>query len=175
MIRIHGIDTGSSMAIVTMDQQGRILAVWQADKANQHKGKVGKKAAKKKPATDPIPPLRLWQTWGDHSRRVWRYLMDTLRPGDVAAIEAVKRHAGIRDAHAYGRGLAVVEMAARVAECEMVEVGVSSAKMTATGHGRADKTEMIAAAVRQWGERDDWTEHTADAAWVAETARRGQE
>ena len=56
----------------------------------------------------------------------------------------------------------------------------ATAKIAATGHGNADKTEMVAAALERWGETfdtevDRWGAHCAadlaDACWIAEVIR----
>jgi len=156
MIRVIGVDPSSPAGIVVLSQTGDSIRVEQVNR---------KSATKARP---------LSATWARFTIELRRVLCDVIEIGDVLAYEDVRRHAGTDAAHAYGRALGVLEEVAWLHGARLVKVGVGASKRTATGYGRADKEAMIAAAIAKWGDRE-WTEHTADAAWIAETARRGEE
>jgi len=173
MIRIHGIDLGASCGIATLEQDGRLVAVRTITKPDVRKARAGKPATKKRPAVDPVDARPLWMTWAEHVAHVRAALLDLVKPGDVMAYEDVRRHSSTDAGHAYGRILGVVEEVAWIREATLVVVPVSRAKMCATGHGRAEKADMIAAALEKWGVECD--EHQADSLFIAEVARRGEE
>lgn len=174
-IQVHGIDTGAHFGFATFQESGELVRLRGLDKPDKRKPRAGKPATKKRPAVEPDPGLETWETWAVHLHGIHNLLLDIVEPGDVVAIEDVRRHQGTDAAHAYGRVLGVVEDATHTRGARLVLVGVGKAKQAATGYGRAEKEDMIRAAKAKWGEEYEWTEHLADAAWVGECARRGEE
>ncbi len=156
MIRVIGVDPSSPAGIVALSQTGELLRVEQVNRKSVTKVRY------------------LGATWALFTIELRTVLLGIVETGDVLAYEDVRRHAGTDAAHAYGRALGVLEEVAWLREARLVKVGVGAAKRTATGYGRAEKDAMISAARDKWGDLE-WSEHTADAAWIAETARRGEE
>lgn len=160
---VVGIDPGGHTGIAVLDLvTGGLLELHELQRRNQSNRKA-----------DPWP---LWRCWGAHVKAVRAQLAIILAryPAAHVAIEDPRWTRGKDASHAHGRILGAVEA---VCASRLVLgfhlVPVKTAKLTATGHGTAEKDEMIAAAVERWGADNNWTEHTADAAWIAETARLG--
>lgn len=83
---------------------------------------------------------------------------------DIVTYEMVRRHCGTDASHAYGGYLGVVQAWC----CEQGVIAmpkeVAAIKHHATGHGQADKVEMMAAAFKRgWRPRDH---NEADAMWL---------
>lgn len=88
--------------------------------------------------------------------RLWLWLEENVRPGDVVAYEDVKRHLGTTAAHVYGGFKAVVLSVCAKTGASCVGVPVQTIKKHATGRGNADKPAMIAAArLRGFAPLDD--------------------
>jgi Holliday junction resolvasome RuvABC endonuclease subunit len=84
---------------------------------------------------------------------------------DRIAYERVWAHRGARDAHHYGglRGVVCRFAFARGIACE--GIAFTTVKKAATGNGRADKEQMLAAAQERWPLVE--THDEADACWIA--------
>jgi Holliday junction resolvasome RuvABC endonuclease subunit len=170
MIRtIHGLDWGATSALASLDLMSGEMCNLETI--------VKRDSAKYKPATkkrEAIPALDLWETWAIYSGQLLDLLL-TVRPGDIIALEDPGAHMRRDGWLSHGRARCIAEMAAHQRGCTLVCVPTGRVKQTATGHGRAEKEEMIKAAEKRWPSVSSWTEHEADAAWIAETARLGRE
>ena len=102
-----------------------------------------------------------------HIRGQVRRLCDEFTPVETAVEEGIAYRGGRTTRHlaaAWGAALCGLRDEPQI-------VNISTAKRLATGNGSASKAQMTAAAVERWGPAVDQSDK-ADAAWVAEVARR---
>lgn len=91
---------------------------------------------------------------------------------DVIAYEQVIRHRGSRDAQVYGAYQGVVQEWCALFEVKSMPLMWNTIKKHATGSGRANKTEMVAAAKTAWPSFDIVDDNHADALWILSLARQ---
>ena len=94
-------------------------------------------------------------------------------PGAQVVYEDVKRHVGTEAGHVYGGLRAELQRLCELGKHPYAGVGVGAVKLAATGCGRAEKAEMIAAAAKRW-EVVVADDNEADALWVGECWRLGE-
>jgi hypothetical protein len=104
---------------------------------------------------------------GGTSRKLYR---SPEKPTTVY-FEIVRGHRGTKAAHAYGGGLAVLQMVCHRAGVRLAPVEVSHVKREATGKGNAKKVEMVEAARKRWGFVMD--ENEADARYIIAAGMTG--
>ena len=117
--------------------------------------------------TESFAPRKSWhegQRWLNF--RMWLTAIIEREQVHVIAFEAVMSHGtkarqNILAAHAYGGFLACMHAVAATRNIECIGVAVPTAKKHWTGSGRADKTAMMAEAVRRGFNPD--TDNAADA------------
>lgn len=174
---VVGVDWGATTGIACLVlATGQSLGTCLVERPAAHKARPGKPATKKRPAVEAVPALETWQAWAQYSALLTVRLVGILEPGDIVAIEDPGGHM-LRDSWlSHGRSRTVCEMLAMRAGASLVLVPTGRVKIQATGHGRAEKEEMIGAARARWDIAGAlYSEHEADALWIAETARRGAE
>jgi len=91
------------------------------------------------------------------SFRTWLTYMINTWNINVVVYEEVRRHTATQAAHVYGGFKALLEMTCAHHDVEYFGLEVKTIKKHATGHGNANKEEMIEAAARylkQFGSQD---------------------
>lgn len=95
-------------------------------------------------------------------------LVERVKP-DVIAVEHVQFAKFMLAFAAWNQNFSVIALACHNAStAPMRLISVGTIKKFATGNGRADKSEMLAALKKRFGTRvDGWDDNQIDAAWVA--------
>lgn len=144
------IDIGTHIGWAVLDEHGQRVASGQEDL----------KAKKEQTNLERI----------GKSRELFKDLLGTYKP-DVVAYESVKRWLSSTSAFLYNNFLAQLLLECR--ECGLPTHGYAptAIKKAATGRGRADKTEMIAAALRIYNHQCEYDDE-ADALCIGFTAHK---
>jgi hypothetical protein len=173
---VVGVDWGATTGIAVLTlATGEILWTGEVVCPKPHPARRGKAATKKSPAVEPVPALDRSGAWGAYGLNLAIWLATILESGDFVSLEDPGGHMTRDQWLSYGRCLAACERSAYLCRAKLVNPNTSTVKLKATGHGRAEKEEMAAAAARRWPGAGPWSEHVTDALWIAETARRGEE